>query len=465
MLKKLFVFNFKYLLFLTIFITETLNAANFQESQLKNGLGLILFPSDKVPIVTIVLAAKAGAFTEKPETNGLTHLWEHMFFKGNASLKNQEAFQKRVRELGIIYNGTTSTETVKYFFSLPASELEAGLKFMSDAISTPKLDKDEMTREIKVVLDEYDRNASQPGFDLRNLVNKVIYGDLSYKMDALGERETIKSVTREILLKIKSEVFVPKNSAIFISGSFSEKNAKKLVNKYFGSWENPKDWKPQPPLKFQQFPSGTEIVVYDNRVRNPVVSLIFQGPNARENIEDTYVADMFINLLDQPSGTFYSKFIDSGLTLGAGVSYPTQKESGLLTLYAAVKAENLVDVSKKLLKEVHEWTKPGYFSKTQYSDAATSLVIDHQREVNRPSEFIKTLSYWWSITGLKYYANYQTEVAAVTEEKIIAFVKKYLDGKNPVSTFQLSPEDGKISGLKENSGPLFQKYGITRESK
>ncbi len=89
-------------------------------------------------------------------------MWEHMFFKGNAKLKDEEAFKKRVRELGLVYNGTTSSETVKYYITLPSGRLEEGLEFIADAIQTPRLEKEEIAKEIKVVLDEYDRNARSP---------------------------------------------------------------------------------------------------------------------------------------------------------------------------------------------------------------------------------------------------------------------------------------------------------------
>ena len=133
-----------------------------------NGLPILSVSMPKVPLVTIVLAAKAGAMTESPGTNGLTHVWEHMFFKGNQRIPNQEAFNKRVRQLGITFNGDTSAEMVRYYFTLPSKNLDAGLQFMADAISTPLLDTKELERERVVVLDEYDRNASQPGFDLHD---------------------------------------------------------------------------------------------------------------------------------------------------------------------------------------------------------------------------------------------------------------------------------------------------------
>src|ERR1051326_3492113 len=80
--------------------------------KLDNGLTVLVVEKHQAPIVTIEIAVKTGAFTEDQTTNGLSHLYEHMFFKGNARIPSQEAYMKRMSELGISFNGTTSTERV-----------------------------------------------------------------------------------------------------------------------------------------------------------------------------------------------------------------------------------------------------------------------------------------------------------------------------------------------------------------
>ena len=167
-----------------------------KETKVSNGMELITYESHKVPLVTLVLTVKAGAMTETPEPNGLTHVWEHMFFKGNQRLPDQEAFKKRMRELGIVFNGDTSAEKVRYYFTMPSGYLEEGIQFMADAIATPLLDKKELEREVIVVLNEYERSASSPRFDLQNLRRHVLYGEKEYLRDPMG---TIASIKRSNL--------------------------------------------------------------------------------------------------------------------------------------------------------------------------------------------------------------------------------------------------------------------------
>ena len=75
---------------------------------LANGLEVIALEDHSVPLVTIELAVKNGSYTEPPELNGLSHLYEHMFFKANRAIANQEEYLRAIGQLGITYNGTTS---------------------------------------------------------------------------------------------------------------------------------------------------------------------------------------------------------------------------------------------------------------------------------------------------------------------------------------------------------------------
>ncbi len=81
---------------------------------LPNGLHIMVLEDHSVPLATIEIAVKNGSYTESPEFNGLSHLYEHMFFKANKDYPDQEAFMDKVKALGISFNGTTNTELVNY---------------------------------------------------------------------------------------------------------------------------------------------------------------------------------------------------------------------------------------------------------------------------------------------------------------------------------------------------------------
>ena len=442
--------------------TVLAQSAQVNSTMLENGLEIIGYPTSKVPLVTIVLAVKAGAMTETKDINGLTHLWEHMFFKGNKRLPNQEAFNERIRELGIVYNGDTSAEKVRYYITLPSVFLDDGIQFMADALSTPLLEQGELERERLIVLNEYDRNASQPRFDQYQLNRIALYGDLEYRRNPLGIRKVIETATREQLLRIKNEVFVPQNTAILVSGDFQPEQLTSSVKKHFGSWEKPTNWKPVEMPAFSPLKKSQKFVLTKKEMNTISINWDFEGPKARSNPKDTYAADVLTSLLGLRSGKFYKKYVESGLATSASFGYYTQSQAGELGLNLETDREHFSKVNKLIQSEITEWSKPNYFSQTQLEDVQRSLDTQHQYEINKPSEFIKTLAFWWSITGLNYYTDYRENMKKVTLEEVRAFAKKYLVDRPSIQIVFLSPEDAKKLKLKDNSQSLLKKHFATR---
>src|SRR3954447_5903850 len=158
---------------------------NYYWQKLDNGLEVVVIENHKVPLATIEIAVKNGAYTEGPEYSGLSHLFEHMFFKANRDYPDQEKFLKRTQELGAIWNGTTGDERVNYFFTFDKDSLEAGLKFMNAAIRFPIYREEDMQKERPVVDGEFQRGESDPYFQLWIETNKKVWGENFTRKNAI----------------------------------------------------------------------------------------------------------------------------------------------------------------------------------------------------------------------------------------------------------------------------------------
>lgn len=438
--------------------THSPKSAPYIKSVLPSGLEVVAIESHKVPLVTIVLAAKAGGMTETPDIRGLTHLWEHMFFKGNKRIPNQEAFNKRIRQLGIVYNGDTAAEKVRYYFTLPSVFLDEGLQFMADAISSPLLEQSELEKERRVVLDEYDRAAAHPGFDFGNLERVLIYGPEENRRDPLGLRPVIENASREQLYRIKDEVFVPSNSALVVAGDFEPKKLDESIRKHFNNWQNPTGWKPLDPPPFPSLKESHSFVMTREHADNATVSLTYVGPKARTQPADSFAADVLSQLVAHKGGRFYRKFVDSGLTFQAGISYYTQSQAGEIQFAAITDPTKAQKVTDLLESEISAWAKPGYFTKEQLEDVRRNLSIQHKREVNQPSEYAKNMAFWWAVTGLDYYDHYQDNLRKVGLEEVQAFVRTWLLKKPHLTAILMSPESAQKARLTDTAKPLVDKY-------
>ncbi|HET9712097.1 MAG TPA: insulinase family protein, partial [Pyrinomonadaceae bacterium] len=111
--------------------------AKITSQVLPNGLEVIILEDHSIPLVTIELAVKNGSYTEPPELNGLSHLYEHMFFKQNRAIANAEEYLRAIGQMGIAYNGTTREEVVDYYFTTTSPNLRTAMQFMKDATRYP----------------------------------------------------------------------------------------------------------------------------------------------------------------------------------------------------------------------------------------------------------------------------------------------------------------------------------------
>lgn len=416
-----------------------------QSQTLANGLEVVVIPSPAVPIATIEITVKNGAFTEPPEFNGLSHLYEHMFFKGNAVIPDQEAYLRRMRQLGIVFNGTTSTERVNYYFTLPSDKLEKGMVFMRDAITTPKFDAKEFEKEKKVVLGEVDRNESSPYYWFSRAMSEQVWFAHPTRKDPLGDRDTITTATVEKMRKMKDLYYVPNNSVLVISGDVEPSAAFAFAEKYFSKWKKGPDPFELKPIPRHPNLSGRKYVVLEKNVQVPYVQMVWHGPSVTSDPKATFAADVLSYILSQPTSKFQKSLVESGIVLGASLGYYTQAHTGPITMSAQVEPDKLQAAIPALLAELEKLDDPDYFTDEQLQNAKTILAIQDRFGREKISSFTHTVSFWWAVAGLDYYLDYVDNLRAVSRQDIVDYVRGYVFDKPYVTGVLISPEAAKAT--------------------
>src|SRR5882672_2137409 len=310
-------------------VATTRPASDIASRVLANGLEIVVFEDHSVPIVTVELAVRNGSFTEPPELNGLSHLYEHMFFKANRAIANAEQYLQRIGQLGIAYNGETREEVVEYYFTTTSPNLRAAMNFMRDAVRYPMFDESEFERERQVVIGEIDRNESEPGYYL----NKEMTGRLFYKYPSrkqpLGDRKTVTGATTAMMRLIQGRYYVPNNSALVVTGDVQAEDIYKIAQEYFGEWprreKNP----------FAEFPlvehpplAKSEGGIIKQPIANVFIEIGWHGPSIGKDDAATYAADTFSFIMAQPDSRFQRDLVDTGLVNGVGIGYYTQRNTG-----------------------------------------------------------------------------------------------------------------------------------------
>jgi zinc protease len=404
-------------------------ASPFQKTELANGLDVIVIEDHSVPIATIDLTVNTGAFTEPDEYAGLSHLYEHMFFKANRAYPSQEAYMKKVRELGIVYNGYTSTEVVTYYFTLPAKNVTPGLEFMAHAITTPSFVQEELVREREVVLGEFDRNEASPEFALRYALDSALWMPSVSRKQPLGQRPVIQTATTEKMELILSRYYVPNNAALIVSGDVEAKQVFELAERYFAGWKRGADPFPQynPPAYTTLKP---QVVAREARIPDVIVRMRFYGPSVGRDEPDVQVSQLLATLLSQPTSRFYHNLVDSGLVTQIGAWADNARFTGTLNFNLRTTPELARRALEALKSEIRAMGQPGYFSDEEVA-VGKQIIADRSKfERNNIHDFtIGTTARWWAMAGLDYYERFPSVVAGVNPRQIDDFVRKYLVGR------------------------------------
>ncbi|MGX5817004.1 M16 family metallopeptidase [Chitinophaga lutea] len=442
----------KHAVFTLSLLVATLTAAaqktnwpsNIFLQKLPNGLEILVLEDNSVPLVTIEMAVKNGSYTEDNEYNGLSHLYEHMFFKANKDIPSQEKYLDRIRELGISFNGTTGTERVNYFFTLGSKELREGLQFMNSAIRYPLFLKEEMKKENPVVDGEFQRAESNPAWPLIDQFNHKMWGNNYSRKNPIGDHDIILTATPEKMRIIKDKYYYPDNSMLIVAGNVKHDDVFKQVTQIYG------DWKPAGFDPFQRWPipafpplvksdTLSFITVHEN-AKVPMCQIGWYGPDTRKDEKGTIVADVFSYILSQKNSKFQKALVDGGYALDANISYYTQKYVGPISVFFIPNPDKFKESFKALQKEIDQFDSDDYFTDEQLETAKIKLANGEKFGSEATSNYVHTLSFWWCSASLDYYFNYVPEIKKVTRKDVQDYVRKYIKGQPSVKGLLLSPD-------------------------
>jgi zinc protease len=402
-----------------------------QRRVLANGLEVIVVENHGVPLATIEVDVKNGSFTQTPDYAGLAHMYEHMFFRANATYPQPEAFVDRAGDLGAVFNGTTAEERVNYYLTVSADNLAGGIQFLAAALKTPLFRQDELERERQVVIGEYDRNESSPFFRLNREMDQRLYPGNFSRKNVIGDRNVILTVTPEKMREIQRKYYVPKNPA----------NVFSLAERELGSWQRGADPFASDPIPPIPALTRNDAVVVEAGVGAVTVFVQWQGPSVGKDPTSTYAADVFSDVLNDPGSNFQQRLVDSGLWQNLGVNYYTLNHTGPITISGQTSPENLRRALTALTAEIRKFDDPGYFDPVELESVKAHRAVTSAFDRERSSGFAHTLGFWWSVASLEYYMGYVDNMAQQKTTDLQAYATKYIVGKPHVTGVLIAPAD------------------------
>src|SRR5688572_5972297 len=214
----------------------------FEKYTLPNGMQVILHVDRKLPVVHVNQWFYVGSANERPGRSGFAHLFEHMMFQGSKNANKEyfeyvEAAGANLLEGGV--NGTTNQDRTNYFATVPSGNLEKLLWLEADRLATlpDALSKEKFDNQVMVVKNERRQGLeNQPYGRWYKILNENLFSKgHPYHTDVIGLHEDLTAASLDDVKEFFRMYYSPNNLSLVIAGDFDPAEAKRLVEKYFGS--------------------------------------------------------------------------------------------------------------------------------------------------------------------------------------------------------------------------------------
>lgn len=332
---------------------------NYEVSVLKNGLKVVTVPMKDRESAGVAIWVKTGARQESEKLSGVSHILEHMLFKGTKKRTTRQ-IKEEVEGVGGMLNAFTSEEATCYFSKLLAPHFPKALDVLSDMVNNSLIESSELEKERTVILEEIKMYRDLPSHHVHDVLSEIMWPDQALGRPIAGTQESVSALTRTQIVDYKKEFYHPKNIVVTVSGSVKHKDVLKLASAAFNKkkeggtetvYEKAKVRHEGPKSHFiEKVSEQTHFVLgfhgisrfHPDRYKLGVMNIILGGNMSSRLFEE----------VREKRGLAYE--VKSGLSLYA--------DTGAVSVSAGVEASKAPDAVAVILKELKKLAKSGVTS-------------------------------------------------------------------------------------------------------
>ena len=317
--------------FISVFLITQINMAQqvaFEEYDLENGLHVVLHQDNSAPVVTTAVMYHVGAKNENPNRTGFAHFFEHLLFEGTKNIGRGEWF-KIVSSNGGANNANTNEDRTYYYEVFPSNNLALGLWMESDRMLQPVINQIGVDTQNEVVKEEKRlRVDNQPYGNFLAQVKKNMFDKHPYRWTTIGSMDHLDAASLEEFIAFNKKFYIPNNAVLVVAGDIDKKEAKDLIQKYFGPIPRGKEIQRK---TFTEEPITTtrKAKYIDPNIQIPAIVAAYRIPSMKTR--DAYVLDMISSILSSgKSSRLYKKIVDDKkMAFQIGAFNFTQEDYGL----------------------------------------------------------------------------------------------------------------------------------------
>jgi zinc protease len=281
-------------------------AEKVQEVVFSNGLKVILLENHKAPEVTFQVWYRVGSRNETWGKTGLSHMLEHMMFKGTKKIKGED-FTRAVEEIGGNDNAFTSNDFTAYYETVSTDRVQVPIDLEADRMQNLELKEEDFRTERMVVLEERRmRTEDSPQSYLSEQIEATAFQTSPYHWPTIGWYEDIERFTLEDLKRYYNIHYNPANGLLVIVGDFKKDDLLPRLEKAFGLI--PKGEVPEQKKGIDPPQSGERRITVTREAELPYIIMGYHVPNLHH--QDSYVLEVIAAILSGGrSSRFYQTLV------------------------------------------------------------------------------------------------------------------------------------------------------------
>ena len=425
--------RFRLMLLLLILPLSVLAKESFEvhQYQLNNGLKVLVQEDHRAPVVVSQVWYKVGSGLEHGGITGVSHMLEHMMFKGTQKHPPGE-FSKIIAANGGRENAFTSQDYTAYFQTLEQSRLSVALELEADRMRNLKLIPQEYEKEHQVVLEERRlRTDDQPRAKLQEHFGAVAFSNSPYRNPVIGWPDDVGGLTLEDLKAWYERWYAPNNAVLVVVGDVDSSKVFAMAQKYFGGYRASKLPTEKKQDEVEQL--GTRRITVKAPAKLPFIQIGFKVPSLRtaENERDAYALEVLAGILDGGSSARMATHIVRGQQIAASAAAGYElyaHRSPLFEIEATpVEGKSIQELEKAILTELKS-LRDSPVSEGELQRVKAQVLASHTYQ--RDSVFYQAMQLgtveaagigWQKLT------EYVDKVSSITAEDVQKIAGKYLN--------------------------------------
>ncbi|MDR2054721.1 MAG: insulinase family protein [Desulfovibrio sp.] len=363
-------------------------AAEERLTRLPNGLAVYLVRDARFPLVCTRLYVNTGSAKETAEQAGISHLLEHMVFKGTDHRPKGQA-ARDVEELGGYINATTGFDKTTYITDMPAAHWRTGMDVVKDMAFQATLDPEELEKEKEVVISEMEIGEDSPARRLFEDLQTAGLRSTAYGRPIIGFRDSVRAVTAQDLRAYITRWYQPQNMMLLVAGDIDLDAVLAHAEKLFGGMENNAALSAPQETNPADAAGGPRIAITKGSWKKAYMGLAFPVPGLRDL--RSVDLDVLAHLLGgDETSRFYRKYkYEKQLVDSISVHNMSLERAGLLTITARLDVEKIAPFWAEITKDLAA-LKAAAFDREDITRAAFNLEDD----MDRAAETLSGLASW-----------------------------------------------------------------------